>query len=383
MTVIIPIGPQHPALKEVENFKIEVRGEEIVGVDIRLGYSHRGIERAMQERTYPKNVYLSERVCGICNVAHSANYCQTIELLAGVEIPERAKYIRVILNELERLHSHLLWAGVAFYEIGFDTLFMYTWRDRELVLDMREAISGARQLSATNTPGGVRRDIRLEHVSMMLDNLKKLEKSAKYYVNVCNSDRTILARCMGVGTLPKSEALRLCATGPTARASGVDYDLRRDDPYLLYDKIPFNVITEKDGDVLARVFVRMREFLESIAIIREALKTLPAGLVRVPFPEKVEPNETVDRTEAPRGELMYYAKSNGTDKPERVRIKTPTYSNVPSWKPMFVGANIADAPIILASIDPCFTCNDRVSVVDVRDGNSKIMTMNEIRRLRK
>ncbi|MEM3401842.1 MAG: nickel-dependent hydrogenase large subunit, partial [Candidatus Hadarchaeales archaeon] len=137
MTMVLPIGPQHPALKEVENFTLEVNGEEIVGVDIRLGYSHRGIERGMQERTYPQGVYLAERVCGICNIAHSATYCLAVEKLAGVEIPERAKIIRTILLELERIHSHLLWAGVAFYEIGFETLFMYTWRDREMVLDVR------------------------------------------------------------------------------------------------------------------------------------------------------------------------------------------------------------------------------------------------------
>ncbi|MEM2192659.1 MAG: nickel-dependent hydrogenase large subunit, partial [Candidatus Hadarchaeales archaeon] len=378
----LPIGPQHPALKEVENFTLEVNGEEIVGVDIRLGYSHRGIERGMQERTYPQGVYLAERVCGICNIAHSATYCLAVEKLAGVEIPERAKIIRTILLELERIHSHLLWAGVAFYEIGFETLFMYTWRDREMVLDVREAISGARQISASNVPGGVRRDVKAEHISFALDVLKRLEESTKYYLDVCTSDPTIIARCSGVGVLSKHDATKLCATGPTARASGVEWDLRRGDPYLVYEDVDFDVVVEKDGDVFARILVRLKEVLESIRIVRQLLEKLPGGPVRMEIPKKIDPSEAIARTEAPRGELLYYMLSNGTEKPERVRIRTPTYANVLSWKPMFAGATIADAPIIIASIDPCFTCCDRLSIIDVKTGEKKLVEFRELRGFR-
>ncbi|MEM3518802.1 MAG: nickel-dependent hydrogenase large subunit [Candidatus Hadarchaeales archaeon] len=382
MTMVLPIGPQHPALKEVENFTLEVNGEEIVGVDIRLGYSHRGIERGMQERTYPQGVYLAERVCGICNIAHSATYCLAVEKLAGVEIPERAKIIRTILLELERIHSHLLWAGVAFYEIGFETLFMYTWRDREMVLDVREAISGARQISASNVPGGVRRDVKAEHISFALDVLRRLEESTKYYLDVCTSDPTIIARCSGVGVLSKHEATKLCATGPTARASGVEWDLRRRDPYLMYEDVDFDVVVEKDGDVFARILVRLREVLESIRIVRQLLEKLPGGPVRMEIPKKIDPSEAIARTEAPRGELLYYMLSNGTERPERVRIRTPTYANVLSWKPMFAGATIADAPIIIASIDPCFTCCDRLSIIDVKTDEKKLVEFRELRGFR-
>jgi len=380
VTFIVPIGPQHPALKEPVYFRFETKGEEIVNLDVRLGYVHRGIERAMQERSYLHNIYLSERICGICNVGHTTTYCQAIEQLAGIEVPDRARFIRTILCELERIHSHLLWAGIAAHEIGFDTLFMLFWRDRELVLDLKEMISGNRQMSASNTLGGVRRDVKPEHVPKILRTLDKLEKETKHYINLCISDRTILARCAGVGVLPKSDAKKLCAAGPTARASGVDFDIRRDDPYEAYDEISFDVITRPDGDVFARVVVRLLEILESIKISRQAVKALPKGPLRVKITPKIEPNEAVARVEMPRGELLYYAVSNGTDKPERVRIRTPTYANIPTFGPMFVGGTIAEIPIVVASIDPCIACTDRVALVDSHTDKTRIVSLRELGR---
>lgn len=380
MTFVIPIGPQHPTLKEPEYFRFEVKGEEIVNLDVHLGYAHRGIECALQERSYLHDIYLSERICGICNVSHTTAYCQTIEQLAGIEVPDRARFIRTILCELERIHSHMLWAGVAAHDIGFDTLFMFFWRDRELVLDLKEMISGNRQTSASNTLGGVRRDVKPEYVPKILSTLEKLEKVTKQYINICTSDRTILARCAGIGVLLKNDAKKLCTVGPTARASGVDVDMRRDDPYAAYGEISFDVITEPDGDVLAKIIVRLREVLESIQIIRQAITTLPNGPLRTRVTLKIEPNEAVGRVEAPRGELLYYVISNGTEKPERVRIRTPTYANVLSFKPMFVGGTIADIPIVLASIDPCFSCTDRVTLVDSHSGKTRIVSFKDIRK---
>ena len=383
MTVIVPVGPQHPALKEPENFRFEIRGEEVVDVDIRMGYVHRGIERAMQDRTYLHNVYLSERICGICNVVHTNTYCQAVEAIAGIEIPDRARYIRTILLELERIHSHLLWAGVAAHEIGFDTLFMYFWRDREHVLDIREAVSGGRQLSATNTVGGVRRDIKLEHIPRMLDVLKRLERETRRYLEICSSDPTILSRCEGVGVLTKQDALEVCAVGPTARAAGVDWDVRRDDPYAAYDDLDFRVVIERTGDVLAQILVRLGEVIQSIEIVRQAADRLPSGPIRVDPPTRIEPNEAVARSEAPRGELLYYVVSNGTDKPERVRVRTPTYGNILTWKRMFKGCTVAEIPIVLASIDPCMACTDRVTLVDVERGRSRVVSLEELRRWKK
>ena len=383
MTFVVPIGPQHPALKEPEYFRFEVKGEEIIDLHVRLGYIHRGIERALQERSYLHNIYLSERICGICNVAHTTAYCQTIEQLGNIEVPDRARFIRTILCELERIHSHLLWAGVAAHEIGFNTLFMLFWRDRELVLDLKEMISGNRQTSASNTLGGVRRDVKPEYIPTMLRVLDKLEKGTKYYIDVCTSDRTILARCAGVGVLTKEDARKLCIVGPTTRASGVDVDVRRDDPYAAYDEISFKVIIEREGDVLAKVVVRLREILESIHIIRQAIKALPKGPLRTKVAPKIEPNEAFGRIEAPRGELLYYAVSNGTDKPERIRVRPPTYANIPSFKPMFIGGTVAEIPIVMASIDPCFACTDRVTLVDSRTGKARVVSFDELRGRRK
>jgi NADH-quinone oxidoreductase subunit D len=383
MTFIVPIGPQHPAVKEPEFFRFEVKGEEIVNVDIRLGYAHRGIEEALARRNYKHNVYLIERICGICNVAHTTTYCQTIEQLAGVEPPERAKYIRTIILEFERIHSHLLWLGVAAHQIGFDTLFMLAWRDRERVMDLRELISGNRVTSATNTIGGVRRDVKPEHVPTILRGLDELERSTKYYIDVFSSDRTILARCANVGVLTKDDARKFCAVGPLARASGLKVDLRKDYPYATYDKLSFDVVTEREGDVWAKGMVRLKETLESIRIVRQALKELPNGPLRTKITLEIPPNETIERTEAPRGELFFYALSNGTDKPERVRVREPTYANMSSMKPMFVGGTVAEIPIVMWGIDPCFSCNDRVALVDSGSGKASTLTLEELRRWRR
>lgn len=383
MTFIIPIGPQHPALKEPEFFKFEVKGEEIVDVDIRLGYAHRGIEEALSRRNYKHDVYLAERICGICNVVHSTTYCQTIEHLAGVEPPERAKYIRAIIMELERIHSHLLWLGVAAHQIGFNTLFMLAWRDREHVMDLKEMISGSRVHSATNTIGGVRRDVKIEHVPTIFRELDQLEQSTKYYISLWESDRTILARCTDVGVLTKQDAIKFCAVGPLARASDVKVDIRKDDSYGVYKAFSFDVITEGEGDVWAKGIVRLREILESIRIVRQALKELPSGPLRVLVDLKIPPNEAVERTEAPRGELLYYARSNGTDTPERVRIRTPTYGNFASMKSMFVGGTVAEIPIVMWGIDPCFGCNDRITLVNSRTGKARVVSFEELRRWKK
>jgi NADH-quinone oxidoreductase subunit D len=381
MTFVVPVGPQHPALLEPEHFRFEVRGEEIVNVRIRLGYMHRGIERGLMDRTYHQGLYLAERICGICSHSHNLCFSQTVEKLAGVEVPDRARYIRTIIAELERIHSHLLWAGVAAHEIGFITLFMLFWRDREHVQDLLEMISGNRCYYSMCAIGGVRRDIRPEHLPKIGRGLKALEKATKHYVSVATSDRTVLARCEKVGVLSKRDARDLCAVGPHARASGVDMDMRRDDPYAAYDEIPFEVVTQREGDVFARVVVRLREVLESISIIRHALDQMPEGPIRTRVGAKIAPNEATVRVEAPRGELLHFGISNGTEKPERWRVRTPTYANMPSLVPMFVGGTIAEIPIVLASIDPCMCCTDRVTVVDATTGKSRVLTMEELRRM--
>lgn len=358
--VKLPIGPQHPALKEPENFTITLDGERVVDVDIRIGYIHRGIEKLMESRTYTQNLYLVERICGICSYTHVFNFTQNVEEILGIQVPKRAMYIRTLFLELERLHSHLLWLGVAGHEIGFDTLFMYTWQDREVVQDLLEMISGNRVNYAMNTIGGVRRDISDEHRKKVLEGMDYLEKRAAYYKEVAINEKTILARAENVGILKPNVALKLCAVGPTARASGIKMDIRRDDPHASYAEIPFDVITTDTCDVLGRVVVRVLELLESIKIIHYLMRHLPAGEIVVKVPRKVPEGESISHTEAPRGEDLHYLRSNGTEKPERYKVRTPTLANMPAVAEMLKGTYLADVPIIVAAIDPCMGCMDRV-----------------------
>jgi NADH-quinone oxidoreductase subunit D len=358
--VKLPIGPQHPALKEPENFTITLDGERVVDVDIRIGYTHRGIEKLMESRTYTQNLYLVERICGICSYAHVQNFTQNVEEILGIQIPKRAEYIRTLFLELERLHSHFLWLGVAGHEIGFDTLFMYTWQDREVVQDLLEMISGNRVNYAMNTIGGVRRDVSEEHRKKVLEGMDYLEKRAGYYKEVAINEKTILARAENVGILKPKDALRLTAVGPTARASGITVDIRKDDPYASYLDTPFDVITTNTNDVLGRVVVRVLEIFESIKIIRYLIEHLPAGEIVVKAPRKVPEGESISHTEAPRGEDFHYLRSNGTEKPERYKVRTPTLANLPAVAEMLKATYLADVPIIVAAIDPCMGCMDRV-----------------------
>ncbi len=369
--VVIPIGPQHPALKEPESFRVILEGEKIVGVTLRLGYNHRGIEKACEERTYIQDLYLIERVCGICSHTHSTCFIQAVEALAGVEVPERALYLRVLVGELERIHSHLLWLGVAAHEIGFDTLFMYSWRDREIVMDLLADLTGNRVNYGMNTYGGVKRDVTKEQLKKILDSMDILEERTKYYIQVVNEEVTLIKRLSGVGIIKKSDAEELDAVGPVARASGIDRDTRRDDPYAAYDKLSFKVVSVNNEDVYGRTLVRAGELMESYHIIRQVIDNLPEGPVSVKVPRKIPEGEYLSRYEAPRGEDVHYVKSNGTDKPERVKLRAPTLANIKPMMKMLENYNLADLPIIVAAIDPCFSCTDRVISVEKRDKGKK------------
>jgi len=304
--VTIPIGPQHPALKEPINLMVTVDGERIVDVDMRLGYNHRGIEKAAEQRTYIQNIYLTERICGICSTAHTTTFCQGVEELLSLEVPRRALYIRTLVCELERIHSHLLWLGVAGHELGFDTLFMYTWRDREIVMDLLEIISGNRVNYAMNTIGGVRRDIADNMRTQILEGVRQLAERSRYYLQVASSEVTFLRRTEKVGMLPKEKAQELCAVGPTARGSNIEYDVRKHDPYAAYPHLDFKVITSDRGDVLGRTVVRALELIESCNMCRQIIEELPPGETRVKAPRRVPAGEVVSKCEAPRGELTHY-----------------------------------------------------------------------------
>lgn len=361
----IPIGPQHPALKEPESFRLTLEGERIVDADVRLGYNHRGIEKACEGQSYLQDIYLLERICGICSHSHSTCFVQAVEEVAGVEAPIRAQFIRTIIGELERVHSHLLWLGVAGHEVGFDTLFMYAWRDREAVMDILALISGNRVNYGINTIGGVRRDIDPDEARKVLEILHLLVERTEYYIKAATGEPTFIGRLSGVGKLSKEKAIELGAVGPTARGSGVDADIRRDDPYAAYGKLSFKVITDDHADVLGRTIVRVFELLESYKMLRFLIEELPEGPITVKVPRKIPAGEAISRYEAPRGEDIHYVRSNGTELPERVKVRAPTMANLASIREMLKGGWLADFPIVIAAIDPCFSCTDRsIQVVD-------------------
>ena len=378
--IVVPVGPQHPALKEPESFLITLDGERILHAGVRLGYNHRGIEKACEERTYIQDIYLVERVCGICSHSHSTCFVQAVEEIAGLELPKRALYIRTLIAELERVHSHLLWLGVAGHEIGFDTLLMYTWRDREVVMGLLAALTGNRVNYGLNTIGGVRRDFTREQLDGLLSVVDVLEERTKYYIEVATEEPTLINRLSGVGTLPHDDAVRLGAVGPTGRASNVNRDVRRDDPYCAYADLQFDVIVDTHNDVYGRTLVRVGELMQTYRLIRQIVKQIPDGPVTVKAPRKIPAGEAVSRYEAPRGEDVHYVKANGTDKPERVKIRAPTLANLQSVSRMLENNNLADVPITLAAIDPCFSCTDRmIAVADAGAGRRETLSWENLR----
>ena len=378
--VTVPIGPHHPALKEPVNFKIIAEGEKIVRLEIDLSYNHRGIEKAAEQRDFIRVLPLLERVCGICSHSHSTAFAKGIEEIMQVDLPPRALYIRTIIAELERMHSHLLWLGVAAHEIGFNTLFMWTWRDREMVQDTLEEMTGNRVHYGMNEVGGVRCDLAPHQVAAALERLPHLEERIARYVEMVNDQQTLLLRFKGVGKLTREEVLKYGAVGPTARASGVDYDVRRDDPYLAYGDIPWNVVTDTNGDVYGRTCVRIGEIRESAGIVRYCLENLPEGPVRVNAPKTAPEGEIFSRYEAPRGELAHFIRTNGTNKVERVDIRTPTLANWTSVAMCLVNQNLADIPVIVAAIDPCLSCTSRITLINAPGGKPGIVTFDELRK---
>jgi len=368
-------------LKEPENFVISLDGERIIGAAINLGYNHRGVEKACEARNFTQDLYFLERICGICSHSHSTAFAMTVEELAGVEIPVRAQWIRVLIGELERLHSHMLWLGVAGHELGFDTLFMLSWRDRELVMDLLATICGNRVNYGINKLGGVRRDIGDEEKAQIRAVVDKYDEALKYYIELATTETTLAARTSGVGVLSYEDAMKYGAQGPTARAAGVDRDIRRDEPYTAYADMPFKVITDTHADVFGRVVVRALEMVESCKIVRYVIDNIPDGPIDTKFPRKIPAGEALNRYEAPRGEDVHYVKSNGTDKPERVKVRAPTSANVASVGIMFKGNYLADVPIIVAAIDPCFSCTDRmVQVKDYRSGREGSLDWEALRK---
>lgn len=360
MSYIVPIGPYHPALEEPVHTRLYTDGEEITSAEVFIGYNHRGIEKLSTQKNYIQTLVLVERVCGICSHSHALTYALACEKIAGIKVPKRGEYIRVIVEELERLHSHYLWLGIALHLIGHDSLFMHTWDDREAIMDILEELTGNRVNYGMVTIGGARRDISDETRRNVLSMLDKIEQSMIKLRDILLSDKTVALRTQGVGVLTTEDAIRIGAVGPHARASGLAVDVRKDAPYSSYEDFDFDVAVWDSCDVFARVVIRVLENFESIKIIRQALDMLPAGPInlgtRIP---KIPAGETMIRHEAPRGQLTYKVVSDGGESNKRLSIHVPTFKNAPTVPTMLKGNSVADAGLIVASIDPCFSCMDR------------------------
>lgn len=364
--VIVPIGPYHPLQEEPEFFRLYVEGEKVVDIDIVIGYMHRGIEELSEHKHFDQVPFLVERICGICSSSHPYAFVLAVEDILGGEsevVPERALYIRTIIDELQRIHSHLLWLGLAGHFIGYNTVWMWAWKYREPVLDLFEMITGNRQHYAMMKVGGVRRDIKDEDIPALKKTLDELLPAVNMFKGAVLDDPVIKARLKGVGILTKQQAIDWSVVGPTARASGINMDVRKDDPYGVFDRVKWNVIIEKDGDVFAKAVVRILELYESISVIRQCLDKMPQGEIDANIKD-VPAGEGIGRVEAPRGECFHYVRSDGTNRPVRHKIRAPSFMNVASNKVAAVGGTISDAALALAAVDPCYCCTERLAVID-------------------
>ncbi len=376
----ISVGPFHPSLHEPNHWSVFVEGETIRGADYRGFMTHRGIEKLCTTQvSYNEVPFIAERICGICGSVHATAYSQAVEMAAKIEIPKRADFIRTIMLEIERLHSHLLWLGVAGHLIGFDTVFMQSWRVREHIMWLSERITGNRKTYGMVIIGGVRRDLTPDIQDDMKKILTQVEGEVHTIFKSIKNDTAIHKRTKGVGAITREQAIKWDLIGPVARARGVDIDVRRDHPYSVYNELKFDVPVVDSCDVWGTVVVRILEIFESISIIRQALDKMPEGEILYEFDKAIPAlKHGLSCVEAPRGESVHYVITGEENRPDRWRVRAPTYTNLQGVPDMLTGDQFADFPIILGSIDPCFSCTDRVEIVNLESGKIEAMNRMEL-----
>jgi len=381
---LILVGPYHPSLIESVYWRLKVRGEEILDAEIKLGWNHRGIMKLFEDKNYKRALTLAERICGICHISHTSAYTNAVEQIAGVDLPPRARYLKTLLNEFERIHSHLLWFAVAADLIGFKTVFMLAMKLREDVMDIFEKTSGHRRTTNCIQIGGIRFDISEEDLTHIERRLRHLDKKTKEMLEWAQDHPVVRKRLEDVGVLPLETVTRLGGVGPTARGSNYKVDVRWSDPFAAYGEeyTTWDVVLDNGKDCWARTIVRLKELLVSYDICYQCIDYLKKN----PGPYLLEMNnipagEGLGKNEAPRGELMYYIISDGTNVPSSVRVRTPSYRNNSLLREMLRGYSVADAPIIIGSIDPCMSCTDRLArIEDVRTSKVAILSLKEITR---
>ena len=377
-TLVLNMGPQHPSTHGVLRLLLEVDGETIVRMMPDIGFLHTGIEKTCEAKFYQQVVPLTDRIDYLCPMTNNLAYCLAVEKLLGLEIPPRAQWLRVMLNELTRINSHLVWLGTHAMDIGAMTVFLYCFREREEILRLFEMVSGQRMMTSYFRIGGVSIEPPLDFFDRVKRFITPFPERIDQYENLLTSNPIWVMRTKGIAYLSAEDAMALCATGPTLRASGIDVDLRRDNPYTGYENFKFNVPVSKDGDVYARYLVRVAELRESQKIVVQALEGIPEGPVKADAPKVVLPDREKMKTqmealiyhfkivtegftvpegevympiESPRGEMGYYVVSDGTAKPYRVHMRSPSFANLQSLRKMCEGRMIADVVAAIGSID--------------------------------
>ncbi|WP_318422094.1 hydrogenase large subunit [Photobacterium leiognathi] len=371
---IVPVGPLHITSDEPGHFRLFVDGEDIVDADYRMFYVHRGMEKLAETRMgYHEVAQLTDRVCGICGFTHSVGYSNTIENALSVDVPFRAKMIRTVLLEVERLHSHLLNIGLSSHFVGFDSGFMQFFRVREKTMELAELLTGARKTYGMNLIGGVRRDFLKEQRLKGIAMVKEVRKTFSELVEVLLATPNIESRIAGVGILSKDIARDYSPVGPLIRASGFKRDVRIVHGQSLesYGSVPIELQSMENGDVQSRVMVRIREVFDSLNIVEYGLDHLPPGAILTEGFNYVPNKFALGFTEAPRGENVHWSMTGDNQKLFRWRCRAATYANWPTLRYMLRGNTVADAPLIIGSLDPCYSCTDRVTIVDTKKKRSK------------
>jgi formate hydrogenlyase subunit 5 len=379
--VEVPLGPLHMTSDEPGHFRLYLDGEHIVDADYRLFYIHRGMEKLAESRmTYDQVTFLTDRICGICGYAHSVAYSTSVERALGIQVPERAQYIRTILLEVERLHSHLLNLGLACHFVGFDTGFMQFFRVREKTMKMAELLTGARKTYGMNLIGGIRRDILKEERTQTLRWITELRGEVTRLVDILLNTPNMVQRTQGIGRLEPNVARDYSPVGPTLRGSGFARDTRVIHPYVAYDRVPWTTISKDGCDVLSRTLIRAEEFFGSLSMVERCLETIPEGpILTEGF--KYEPYKfALGYVEAPRGEDIHWTMLGDNQKLYRWRCRASSYNNWPPLRYMLRGNTFSDAPLIVASIDPCYSCTERVTVVDIRKKSVKDVAYKDLER---
>lgn len=354
---VVPFGPQHPVLPEPIHLDLVLEDEKVIEAIPSIGFVHRGLESLVDRKDFKEMTYIIERTCGICSFMHGMGYCESVENIMNVEVPARGRYLRTIWAEMSRIHSHLLWLGLLADAFGFESLFYECWKKREKVLDLFELTTGGRVIFSVNKIGGVLKDMDQDMQKAILKGMEEVEAAVKTMRKVFLFDYTVESRLKGIGVLSKEQAHNLGCVGPFLRASGVKTDMRLRG-YGAYPDLEFEPITSEDGDSFARCDVRINEILQSIDLIRQAIAKIPEGelsAVVKGFPK----GEFFMRVEQPRGEAVYYSKANGTKFLDRMRVRTPTFANIPGLLETLKGADFADVPLLVLTIDPCISCTER------------------------